>query len=201
MHTFYAQKQMKTYTLQEIAEATGLTESHLVRTKVGPIIRILEVYYWKVPQLSPDGRGRVLTQEGFDILEDYLHNCGIDGTMRYEEWRNQIWNKFNKNPEIESEVQAAAVSETHTETTDVIDVEVAPLVHVERTEMTELDLSTYGNSAQHFTNSFDAFKAALAQQSADKGIELARATTLPLVESFMKERESILKQAFGQIAS
>ena len=80
------------YSISEISQLTGLSESHLSRRDgKSPLSRIKETITWtEVFTTNEDTGEEMLTEDGYGYLLDYLSSCGKEGTMSYEEWQQSI---------------------------------------------------------------------------------------------------------------
>lgn len=163
------------YSLDDVAELTGLSVSHLTRPGKGPIARLLETYFWQKDQLTSDGKS--LTESGLSLLNDYLYNCGKGGTMSYQEWQQSIWEREGKNPKTTED------QEEETAITPLIQVssyELAPLVEVMPVNNVE---ASFALNIQQ-----------LKEVNFQRGQQLAREVVMPIVEGFNSEQKAILTQ-------
>lgn len=85
----------KRYSIDEIADATALSVSHLTRAK-GPLDRIRQTYYWIDDIVGPDRKD--CSDFGLECLQDYLLQVGKkgDGSSSYTDWQQEIWQRYDR---------------------------------------------------------------------------------------------------------
>jgi hypothetical protein len=141
-----------TYTLEELADITGMSPRHLSRND-GPLDRVADTYYWDADIVSSDRK--TCTEKGLECLKDYLSQCGKKGEgVTYSDWQRSIWEVYNRADAIEP--QGFLVP---TPKVDIISPDAA--------------ISSLGDSVNSFNaaiNSFDAYFDAIGEQIGNRAV-------------------------------
>ncbi|MEL7039734.1 MAG: hypothetical protein AAFO04_29640 [Cyanobacteria bacterium J06592_8] len=159
------------YSISEISQLTGLTESHLLRRDGrGPVERIKQTIDWRSDLFVDEDGQEYMTEEGMGFLLDYLAHCGKDGDMSYEEWQQSIRTEHGQ---LSSLVPA---------------------------EVYEPELLSMPDAQQHISDlrsQMIIMADEIGVQNKHLGAEMAHRMFSPLVESFNQTSEDILKKSFG----